>query len=157
MEAAMLADALRDLIARYEYDGIPNDSLPVVEAARKALAEHDESKPSRWGPTELWLQLHGDCSDVELDEPVDHTSDDVTWCWHPIYPSDVRYVRADLANGVQGSWKPAMLKHPDCAQECQQAVDYGVQGEHCCSPVCVRLKHHAGVPPSPADQPKEPK
>jgi hypothetical protein len=34
-----LAQALRDLIARYEYDGIPNDSLPTVEAARTALAE----------------------------------------------------------------------------------------------------------------------
>lgn len=31
--------ALRSLIARYEYDGIPNDSLPAVEAARAALAD----------------------------------------------------------------------------------------------------------------------
>jgi hypothetical protein len=49
------------------------------------------------GPKELWLQLHGDCSDDELTEPVDYTDDSVTWCWHQIYNSDVRYVRADIA------------------------------------------------------------
>jgi hypothetical protein len=36
-----IAQALRALIARYEHDGIPNDSLPTVEAARAALAEGD--------------------------------------------------------------------------------------------------------------------
>jgi hypothetical protein len=35
-----------------------------------------------------------------------------------------------------------MPKHPDCAEACQQAVDYGVWDQHCCSPECVRLKHH---------------
>jgi hypothetical protein len=49
------------------------------------------------GPEELWLQLHGDCSDDELTEPVDYTDDSVTWCWHQIYDSDVRYVREDTA------------------------------------------------------------
>jgi hypothetical protein len=56
-----------------------------------------EPQPSAQGPAELWLQLHGDCSEIELSEPVDYTSDDVTWCWHQINDSDVRYVRADLA------------------------------------------------------------
>lgn len=26
---------------------------------------------------------------------------------------------------------------PECANECQQAIDYGVGGQHSCSPVCV--------------------
>jgi hypothetical protein len=26
---------------------------------------------------------------------------------------------------------------PDCKDECQQAVDYGVSGQHSCSPTCV--------------------
>lgn len=96
-----LSRALRDLIARYEHDGIPNDSLPVVDAARKALA--DATAPSTQGPAELWLQLHGsEIRDGELDEPVDFTDDSVTWCWDQINSSDVRYVRADLA-GMKGS------------------------------------------------------
>ena len=49
------------------------------------------------GPKELWLQLHGDCSADELLEPVDYTGGEVTWCWHAINNSDVRYVREDLA------------------------------------------------------------
>jgi Lar family restriction alleviation protein len=48
----------------------------------------------------------------------------------------------DAAAGVPGSWKPAMPKHPDCAEACQKAVDYGVWDQHCCSPECVRLKRH---------------
>lgn len=34
-----LETALRNLLARYEFDGIPNDSLSAVEAARAALAK----------------------------------------------------------------------------------------------------------------------
>ncbi len=52
--------------------------------------------PSAQGPAELFLQLHGDCQEHELTEPVDYTNDEVTWCWHRIHGSDVRYVRADL-------------------------------------------------------------
>jgi hypothetical protein len=49
-------------------------------------------------PTEIFLQLHGECSDDDLDKPVDYQgSDDVTWCWHRIHNTDVRYVRADLS------------------------------------------------------------
>jgi hypothetical protein len=49
-------------------------------------------------PKEIWLQLHGDCTEDELDEPVDYIgSDDVSWCWERIHNTDVRYVRADLA------------------------------------------------------------
>jgi hypothetical protein len=36
-----------------------------------------------------------------------------------------------------------MPKHPDCAQECQQAVDYGVWPERSCSPRCVWLSRAA--------------
>lgn len=35
-----------------------------------------------------------------------------------------------------------MQKHPACAKECQQAVDYGVDGMAACSPSCVYLRHH---------------
>ena len=38
-----------------------------------------------------------------------------------------------------------MNKHPDCAEECQQAVDYGVWPERSCSPECVWLKRFAKV------------
>lgn len=37
--ALELETVLRNLLARYEFDGIPNDSLPAVEAARSALAK----------------------------------------------------------------------------------------------------------------------
>lgn len=33
-----------------------------------------------------------------------------------------------------------MNKHPDCKDECQQAVDYGVWPERSCSPECVYLR-----------------
>ena len=48
------------------------------------------------GPDELFLQLHGDDCPDDCTEPVDYT-DGVTWCWHKIHDSDVRYIRADLA------------------------------------------------------------
>lgn len=68
-------------------------------AASRAAVPQDASveppKPSAQGPAELWLQLHGEWHD--LTTPVDYTDDSVTWCWHKIYESDVRYVRADLA------------------------------------------------------------
>jgi hypothetical protein len=35
------AGAVRSPIARYEHDGIPNDSLPVVEAARTLIAHEN--------------------------------------------------------------------------------------------------------------------
>lgn len=76
----------------------------VLSFARAVLAKWGnpapvgvEPAPSADGPKELWLQLHGDCPPHEQSEPVDYTSDDVTWCWHSIHDSDVRYVRADLA------------------------------------------------------------
>ena len=73
-----LAQALRDLIARYEFDGIPNDSLPAVEAARKALAEHTQApegsdydadgEPWRW-PSWSLLPAERDAAGVNgLDE-----------------------------------------------------------------------------------------
>ena len=69
------------------------EPVPLVRAATQPAAP----KPSTQGPTELWLQLHGDCAPGDLSEPVDYTGGDVTWCWHKINNSDVRYVRADRA------------------------------------------------------------
>ena len=74
---------------------ISDSSQPVQPAASAA------------GPKELWLQLHGDCSADELLEPVDYTSGEVTWCWHAINNSDVRYVREDLAQQSNISTKEA--------------------------------------------------
>jgi hypothetical protein len=49
-------------------------------------------------PKEIWLQLHGECDEDDLDKPVDYIgSDDVSWCWEQIHNTDVRYVRADFA------------------------------------------------------------
>ena len=89
--------------------GDPTEKLPLTNSdkitfARAVLAKWGtpapvgvEPAPSADGPKELWLQLHGDCLPHEQSEPVDYTSGDVTWCWHGIHDSDVRYVRADLA------------------------------------------------------------
>lgn len=40
-----LLKALAGLVARYAYDGIPNDSLPAVEAARAAMAKAEGVQP----------------------------------------------------------------------------------------------------------------
>jgi hypothetical protein len=69
---------------------------PAGEVAA-SVHGHSVGEASAKGPAELWLQLHGDCTPDELTEPVDYTGGDVTWCWHQIHDSDVRYVRADLA------------------------------------------------------------
>ena len=79
----------------------------AITAIKQALAAPvQEPVASYKGPKELWLQLHGDCSDDELTEPVDYTDDSVTWCWHQIHNSDVRYVRADIATppAAQRQW-----------------------------------------------------
>jgi hypothetical protein len=68
----------------------------AITAIKQALAAPIQKPVATYkGPEELWLQLHGDCSDDELTEPVDYTDSSVTWCWHQIHDSDVRYVRAD--------------------------------------------------------------
>ena len=70
------------------------------------------------GPDELWLQLHGDCTPDELTEPVDYTSGDVTWCWHRIHDSDVRYVRADLAqaNALSPTYAELLAQRDELAK-----------------------------------------
>ena len=73
--------------------------------ADRAAAQPVQPAASAAGPKELWLQLHGDCSDDELLEPVDYTSNEVTWCWHAINNSDVRYVRADLAQPTHAEYQ----------------------------------------------------
>jgi len=75
-------DRLRRFIEQSGRSGVSADPLPCPQ-------------PSAQGPAELWLQLHGDCHESEFTQPVDYTSEDVTWCWHRIHESDVRYVRAD--------------------------------------------------------------
>lgn len=64
-----------------------------------------QGEPSAYGPENLWLQLHGDCCEDDLLKPVDYTNNEVTWCWHAINDSDVRYVRADLAQPVAPGWQ----------------------------------------------------
>lgn len=94
---------IKDLYA--EQTGFILDDSPaaLLDFARAVLAKWGrpagavEPQPSAEGPPEVWLQLHCDCLPHERTEPVDYTSDDVTWCWHAIHSDDVRYVRADLA------------------------------------------------------------
>lgn len=71
------------------------EALPQTRAAIAALEA--QPQPSAQGPKEIFLQLHGDCLPHETDLPVVYTDDSVTWCWHRINDSDVRYIRADLA------------------------------------------------------------
>jgi hypothetical protein len=44
-------------------------------------------------PERIWLQLHGD-SEPEYPVTCDES---VTWCWESIFPQDIEYVRADIA------------------------------------------------------------
>jgi hypothetical protein len=98
------AAAAREFIRQAAINASARDDKDVasIDAALTALQALPEvGEPPRGyavAPKEIWLQLHGDCSDDELDKPVDYEgSADVTWCWHEIYRTDVRYVRADLA------------------------------------------------------------
>jgi hypothetical protein len=43
--APALLEALRGLVTRYKFDGIPNDSLPFIEAARAAITSATRSQP----------------------------------------------------------------------------------------------------------------
>lgn len=46
-------------------------------------------------PKEVFLQLYGDSSADE--GPVNYEAGDVSWCWHQVFESDVRYVQAASA------------------------------------------------------------
>lgn len=78
--------------------GITGPALLKAWNTRAAIAALEaQPQPSAQGPEEIFLQLHGDCLPHETDLPVVYTDDSVTWCWHRINDSDVRYIRADLA------------------------------------------------------------
>lgn len=69
----------------------------LAQAYRNALTPQPEvptppAQPDPNAPAEVFLQLYGDSSADE--GPVDYQSDEVTWCWHRIHDSDVRYVQA---------------------------------------------------------------
>jgi len=100
VEAALSAPGVERLRDFYRVGPVQRAAVESFADALAAGVTEDaaaEPKPSAQGPDELWLQLHGDCHESELDSPVDYTSGDVTWCWHKIHDSDVRYVRSDLA------------------------------------------------------------
>ena len=112
-------EALENLFA--EETGFDIDDFPaaIFDFARAVLAKWGgspvvagEPQPSTEGPPELWLQLHGDCAEPELSEPVDYTAGDVTWCWHSIHDSDVRYVRADLTTTPQPTQTQPVAREP---------------------------------------------
>ena len=111
-------EALENLFA--EETGFDIDDFPaaIFDFARAVLAKWGqpvvagEPQPSAEGPPELWLQLHGDCAEPELSEPVDYTAGDVTWCWHSIHDSDVRYVRADLTTTPQPTQTQPVAREP---------------------------------------------
>jgi len=49
---------------------------------------------SKEAPAEIYLQWHGDSKDTE---PVSVPDEGVSWCAHQVFPRDIKYVRADLA------------------------------------------------------------
>lgn len=55
----------------------------------------------RGAPDEVWLQLYGEDDPGLDDRPVDVVASEVTWCWHRIFDSDVKYVREDLVDGLR--------------------------------------------------------
>ena len=121
-------EALENLFV--EETGFDHDDFPaaIFGFARAVLAKWGspvvavEPQPSTEGPPEVWLQLHGDCAEPELSEPVDYTAGDVTWCWHSIHDSDVRYVRADLATTPQPTQAQAGAV-PLTAEQAQDLID----------------------------------
>lgn len=91
-----MGNVLNNMDAVDEDEDAEHDA--AFEAVRAAIAALEaQPQPSAQGPEEIFLQLHGDCLPHETDLPVVYTDDSVTWCWHRINDSDVRYIRADLA------------------------------------------------------------
>lgn len=86
---------------RYDIKGTITDLRAMFEEARTFVQPTPEPKPSATEPEEIWLQLYGDSRPADKAVYMD---DSVTWCWHQVFDSDVRYVRADLAvqQPVQG-------------------------------------------------------
>jgi hypothetical protein len=114
------------------------------------------------GPEELWLQLHGDCSDDELTDPVDYTDDSVTWCWHQIHNSDVRYVRADIATppAARRQWIgltdeemylncPNWLSHEQCKTWVQQIEAKLKEKNTAAQPAVPDAIHHTDLSEHP--------
>ena len=59
-----------------------------------------EPKLDKFGePYYIWLQLYGDGS--REDGPVPYDADGVTWCWHQIHSSDLKYIRAGVKHTNQ--------------------------------------------------------
>jgi hypothetical protein len=76
-------------------------------------------------PKEIWLQLHGECDEDDLDKPVDYIgSDDVSWCWEQIHNTDVRYVRADFAAATTDAplWNAYAEGRADEREEAESAA-----------------------------------
>ena len=117
---------------------MPVHILDVLENPEQATQEQSEAMlpfvqtkqvaASAKGPSTLWLQLHGDCTDDETRQPVDYENDGVTWCWHAIHDSDVRYVRADLVRSEQ----PAAEQN--FCSRCGKRLG-GTDDVHTCTPV----------------------
>jgi hypothetical protein len=162
----------RDFLFPYQCTMLDNAITAIKQALSDAthldetpsLAAPVQPVASYKGPEELWLQLHGDCSDDELTEPVDYTDDSVTWCWHQIYDSDVRYVREDTAAQPapevccgeyttclkpctpRGEFLALSAKEPrptECRRDgrCQDAIDNGYEG--------TILRFHPPAQPAP--------
>ena len=72
----------------YFYPGV--EKLWQQWAARSTPKQGEAADPH--APKEIFLQLYGDSSADE--GPVDYEAGDVSWCWHKVFDSDVRYVQA---------------------------------------------------------------
>lgn len=60
------------------------------QAGRSTPKQGEAADPH--APKAVFLQLYGDSSADE--GPVDYEANEITWCWHRINDSDVRYVQA---------------------------------------------------------------
>lgn len=102
-------EIIRRFMQRHTQSNVDRMSLEDLHAA---VEPSQASTPTAGkvadpnAPAEVFLQLYG--TDTPTIDPVDYT-DGVSWCWHRIFESDVRYVQAGHAP-EGGSHEPPRLK-----------------------------------------------
>ena len=98
--ASVVSKPITDPVLAFETALIARDArIAELEARVEELTKRAAGTDPN-APKEIWLQLYGDSSPDE--GPVDYESDGVTWCWHRINDSDVRYVQARASAGQEG-------------------------------------------------------
>ena len=78
-------------------------------------------------PQEIWLNF-GDLSDVAtgtVEYSELYASGEISWCYHEVDVSDVRYVRADCYDEREKEIQRLKGLLRDAADDLEQATDYG--------------------------------